>query len=201
METGFPDGDSAKLSLSLPAPREFTLAVRRPVWAGDEFRIAVNGTVVEQPPLANLINAAAGGRRNAPGNEARRQASSFVELKRTWRSGDTVELHLPKTVRLAPTPDDPKVAALLWGPLALAADWGPRVEGRGQRQPIPVLVPGDRKVEEWVVPGARAGDFMARGVARVAGSADPAGDVALAPFYRTQERRYSIYFDVVPTAP
>src|SRR4051812_43596221 len=32
-ETSFPDGDAGTLTLSLPSPKEFTLAVRRPYWA------------------------------------------------------------------------------------------------------------------------------------------------------------------------
>jgi DUF1680 family protein len=60
MDTGFPDGDTATLSLTLPAAREFTIAVRRPVWAGDGFAIRVNGAVVPQPTLATRSGAPAG---------------------------------------------------------------------------------------------------------------------------------------------
>src|SRR5476649_2056390 len=67
METGFPDGDNAKMTLALPAQKEFTLAVRRPVWAGDAFVIAVNGVAIGQPTLASLRDLAAGGRGGAPG--------------------------------------------------------------------------------------------------------------------------------------
>src|SRR5215471_19051778 len=59
MDTDFPEGDSATLSLTLPAAREFTIALRRPVWAGDGFEIKVNGIRVEQPQLASLHNATA----------------------------------------------------------------------------------------------------------------------------------------------
>jgi hypothetical protein len=124
-----------------------------------------------------------------------------VELKRTWKSGDTVVLALPKAVHLEPTPDNRSVAAIMWGPLALAGDLGPRREGRNAPEPpIPVLVAADRPVTEWVAPnGARAGDFRAVQVARVPGQVAGAGpgDVSLAPFYRTHERTYSVYFDVL----
>jgi hypothetical protein len=200
METGFPDGDSAKLTLEMPAPKTFTLAVRRPAWTGDGFAVKVNGTAIEQPPLASLRDASAGGRGGAPGNEAAlAQASSYVELKRTWKSGDTVELVLPKSVRLEPTPDNRQVAAIMWGPLVLAGDLGPRHEGRGSGDtPIPALVAGERPVSEWVVPtGERAGDFRARQVGRVFAQAGGPGDVSLTPFYRTHRRTYSVYFDVI----
>jgi DUF1680 family protein len=200
METGFPDGDNAKMTLAMPAPKEFTLAVRRPVWAGDAFVIKVNGAAVEQPTLASLRDLNAGGRGGAPGMEAT-QASSYVELKRTWKAGDTIELTMPKSLRLEPTPDNRSVAAIMWGPLVLAGDHGPRREGRRSdpaAAPIPALVAADRPVDAWVVAaGTRQGDFKAQNVARVFGQTGTAGDVPLAPFYRTQRRRYSVYFDVV----
>ena len=95
METGFPDGDSAKLALTLPSPKAFTLAIRRPSWAGDGFTVKVNGETIPQPTLASLRAGAAGGR-NMGEDDRVLQPSSFVELKRTWKSGDIVELTLPK---------------------------------------------------------------------------------------------------------
>lgn len=200
--TSFPDGDTATLTLTLAAPKAFTLAVRRPAWAGDGFRIRVNGAVVEQPALATLR--ASGGGRTSAVEEARPQASTYVELARTWKSGDRVELTLPKALRLEPTPDDAQVAAILWGPLVLAGDLGPRVEGRraggaaAGLTSVPVLVAAGRPLTEWVVPaGSAPGDFRAAGVARVPAQPASAGDVALAPFHRTHRRRYSAYFDVL----
>jgi uncharacterized protein len=203
METGFPDGDSATMTLALPTPKSFTLALRRPVWAGDAFVVKVNGAVVEQPALASLRDPSAGGRSGAPGNEAVRQSSSYVELKRTWKTGDTVELTIPKSLYLEPTPDNRSVAAIMWGPLVLVGDLGPRRDGRGStaasaETPVPMLVAAERPVGEWVVPtGARPGDFRASQVARVAGQGSGPTDVALTPFHRTHRRTYSVYFDVL----
>jgi len=204
-ETTFPDGETATLSLTLPGAQEFTLAVRRPVWAGDGFAIRVNGSVVPQPTPANLRSGAAGGRGNAAGNEGEmRPASSYVELKRIWKTGDTVELLLPKSLRLEPTPDNRSVAAIMWGPLVLAGDMGSRRDGRatGSGPQIPVLVAAGVPVNEWVQPNAsHMGDFEARRVARI--PADPAvaaADVSLKPFYRTHRRSYSVYFDVLSPA-
>jgi len=208
-ETSFPDGDSAALTLTLPAPKKFTLAVRRPSWAGDGFSVKVNGEVVPQPPVAALRLGNGGGRDTLEADHGVPQPSTFVELTRTWKSGDRVELALPKAVRLESTPDDAKVAAIMWGPLVLAGDHGPRREGRGRTEdgaatippnppPVPVLVAAGRPVADWVVPtGDRPGDFRARQVARLPNDPAPAGDVALTPFHRTRQRRYSVYFDVL----
>jgi hypothetical protein len=67
-------------------------------------------------------------------------------------------------------------------------------------QPIPVLVAADRPLTEWIVPAATPGDFKAAQVARVPAQPGTAGDVALAPFYRTHRRTYSVYFDVLTPA-
>jgi hypothetical protein len=126
--------------------------------------------------------------------------SVYVELTRTWRSGDVVELTLPKSLHLEPTPDDASVTALMWGPLALAVDHGPRVQGRGaDASPVPALVAANRPLDEWIVPAAaRPGDFTSAEVARVFDTPDaPARVVSLAPFYRTHNRRYSIYVDLL----
>jgi uncharacterized protein len=201
MDTDFPDGGSATLRITAPAPKRFTLAIRRPSWAGDGFRMRVNGQDVPQPPLDSLQPGRAGGRLVSQDPRVL-PPSTFVELSRTWKAGDVVELTLPKTLRFETTPNDPSVTAIVWGPLALAADLGPRREGSAAfvKPPVPVLVAAGRPLEEWVVPAAAPGNFVARQVARVPETPGPVGDVALAPFYRTYERTYSLYLDVVTPA-
>ncbi len=197
-ETSFPDGDRATLTFTMPASKTFTLAVRRPSWAGDGFAVKVNGRDVSQPPLASLQPGRAGGRLVSQDPRVL-PPSTFVELTRTWQSGDTVELALPKSLRFEFTPDDPKVTAIMWGPLALAADHGPRLEGRAaytDRKPVPALVAAGRPIDEWMQPAAARGDFTAHAVARAAEQPAPPADLELKPFYRTYERNYSVYFDL-----
>ena len=208
MDTTFPDGDSAVVRLTMPASKRFTLALRRPSWAGDDFGVRVNGAPVDLPRIATLRAGPAGGR-DVPIDRTDLQPSTYVDLERTWKSGDTVEVTFRKALRLEPTRDKPSVAAIMWGPLALAGDHGPRVEGRGRTAdgaatvpppppPVPVLVAGGQPLAQWVLPAdSRQGDFRARGVARVPGESGAAADVVLTPFYRTHGRRYSIYFDIL----
>ncbi len=199
METSFPDGDAARITLTMPAAKTFTLAVRRPSWAGDGFAVRLNGQAMPQPALASLQPGRAGGRLVSQDPRVP-TPSTFVEITRTWQSGDTVELALPKSLHFEFTPDDPTITAIMWGPLALAADHGPRLDDRvlyGNRPPVPVLVAAGRPLEEWVVPDAATpGNFTARGVARVAEAPAPPTDLVLKPFYRTYERNYSLYFDL-----
>jgi DUF1680 family protein len=186
MDTNFPEGESASLKLTLKAPKQFTLALRRPSWVGEGFAVKVNGQPVKQLPAAG----------------------SYVELKRKWKTGDTVALTLPKTLWLEPLPDNKRVAAIMWGPIALAGDLGPERERRrggqtsaqaGSRPPaqsirIPSLVAADRPLSEWIKAETdKPGNFRTAGVGREQ-------DVDLAPFYRLHRRAYSIYFDLFTPA-
>jgi uncharacterized protein len=176
MDTDFPEGESASLKFTLKAPKQFILALRRPSWAGDGFTVKVNGQAVK-----NL---------SKPG--------SYIELKRKWKSGDTVAVTLPKTLRLEPTPDNARVAAILWGPLVLAGDLGPERERRGGRAGqsvnIPGLVAAERPLTDWLKPvSGKPGNFHSDGVGREQ-------DVELMPFYRLHRRLYSVYWDLFTPA-
>ncbi|MCA1649896.1 MAG: glycoside hydrolase family 127 protein [Acidobacteria bacterium] len=176
MATGFPEGDSAVLTFTMQAPKPFTLALRRPSWAGDEFGVRVNGAAVADLP--------------SPGN--------YVEITRAWKSGDTLAVTLPKALRLESMPDNRRRAAVMWGPLVLAGDLGPEPErGRGTRAPppdVPMLVAAERPLDEWLKPVAGSpGSFRSDGVGRDR-------DVEFVPFYRLHRRTYAAYWDLFTPA-
>ena len=76
-ETEYPwDGD-VKIALELAQPAAFTLRLRIPAWAAGAT-VTINGL-----PIADDV-----------------KAGTYAALKRTWRTGDTVELTLPMRVRL-----------------------------------------------------------------------------------------------------
>jgi hypothetical protein len=123
-----------------------------------------------------------------------------VEIKRMWKSGDTVELALPKTLRLEPLPDNPRRVAILWGPLVLAGDLGPetqRSRGRGARSEpprVPVFIAAEQPVTDWLKPIAgKPGQFRTEGVGRES-------DVEFVPFYRLHRRTYGVYWDLFTPA-
>jgi DUF1680 family protein len=176
MTTGLPEGESASLKLTPKSPREFTVALRRPYWAGKGFTVKVNGKPVENLPAPD----------------------SYVEIKRKWKSGDTVQLVLPKTLREERLPDNPNRTALMWGELVLAGDLGPEIT-RGQRgqgqsppaplPPAPVFVTSEKSVNAWLKPvSGKPGTFQTAGVGLTK-------EVEFVPFYRLPERRYAIYWD------
>lgn len=169
VETDFPLGEVATLTLAMPAAREFTLSLRRPAWTGEGFQVRINGE------LQTLPRASHGG---------------FVDFKRTWKPGDRIEVALPKSLRLEPVPDRPERAAILWGPLVLAGDLGPE-QGFASWEPgaIPVLVTDQRPPSEWLKPvDGKPGTFRTVGVGQPK-------EVTLMPFYQLQRRTYAVYWD------
>ena len=186
MDTTFPEGDAATLKVTARAPKAFTIALRRPRWAGQGFSVTVNGA----PVTASSIQ--------GPG--------SYVELTRTWKTGDIVELALPKALHLEPLVDNSRRTAIMWGPLVMAADLGPEPQRgrpssalpstglRGGAPPsapdTPNLVTSSRAPAEWLTPVAgKPGTFRSDGIGRDR-------DVELTPFYRLHRRLYAAYFDL-----
>ena len=174
--TDFPEGEAATLTLTLDAPRRFTLALRRPSWAGRGFRASVNGVSV--PNVAD--------------------AGSYVEISRLWKTGDRVVLALPKALHLEPLPDNPARVAILWGPLVLAGNLGvaPRRAEQAERvnlspaEPVPVLVSATREPAQWIkATDAQPVAFRTTGVGRER-------EVDLVPFYRLHRRLYAAYWDL-----
>jgi DUF1680 family protein len=200
METGFPEGDTATLRIGIGRPRELTLALRRPYWAGDGFAVRVNGEAVALPD----VESEEWRDRRSQYRTRRDAGSSHVEVTRTWRDGDVVEIDLPKSLRIEPTPDIPRRVALMWGPLVLAGDLGPerrratgeereREEGPPQ---VPVFVAAGEPVESWVRPaGDRPGHFRTAGAGRIPDETGRRQDVDLVPFYQLHRRTYATYWD------
>ncbi len=181
MTTSFPEGEAAGLGLEMKKPRRFTIALRRPFWAGEGFSVTVNGVPVKNPG----------------------PAGSYIRLERTWKTGDNVALVLPKALRLEPLPDNPDRAAILWGPLVLAGDLGPIPPRQPRDEAVatsataalwpktPVLVTAASSPEEWIKPVAgRPGVFRTAGAGRDR-------DVDLVPFYRLHRRVYAAYWDIL----
>jgi len=178
MQTDFPEGENVTVKLALKSPKKFTLALRRPAWAGDGFAITLNGQAVQNVPPPD----------------------SYVELDRVWRNSDTVALALAKRLHEEPLPDNPRRVALMWGPLVLAGDLGPenRRGGYGRRgeppKEVPVFVAAEQPPTDWLkpVPG-QPGVFQTVGVGRPE-------DVTFKPFYQLPERTYGIYWDLFTPA-
>ncbi len=97
----FPAGEKVTLRLTANRPKAFTLKLRVPTWA-------------QQPSMA--VNGKA---------EPLRIDKGFATVQRVWRSGDTVTLTLPMSLRLEALPANGTphldTVSLLHGPLVLFA--------------------------------------------------------------------------------
>ncbi|MDT7789160.1 MAG: uncharacterized protein QOF58_7579, partial [Pseudonocardiales bacterium] len=100
-ENAFPDEASSRLVMT-SADGPLTLRVRVPSWVDGPPRVLLNGEKIRHTAR--------------PG--------SWLTLRRQWRAGDTVDLSLPMSVKLNPTPDDPDLQAVTVGPIVLCGDYG-----------------------------------------------------------------------------
>jgi hypothetical protein len=170
--TDFPLGSSASVKIRTKTPKQFTLALRRPYWAGDGFSVKVNGKPLKDLPPAD----------------------SYVKINRAWRQGDTVELNLPKVLRTEPLPDNRGRMVFLWGPLVLAGDLGPEVRQDDEENmpapSAPALVVAKKPVEQFLKPETgKPGWFKTSDVGL-------SHDIEFAPFYELPRRKYAVYWDV-----
>jgi uncharacterized protein len=186
MQTDFPSGDSATLTVDARVPRLVTFALRRPSWATVGFSMSVNGSRVDGVSAAG----------------------SYVELTRTWKSGDTIALTMPRRLRIETLRDNPQRAVVLLGPMVLAGDLGPAPrrgtdgdgDGTTAAAPEPPVLVTERPVTEWLKPvEGRPNVFRATGIARRP-SNDTALDVEFLPFHEIHRRSYAAYWDVLKPA-
>ncbi|MEU4096437.1 beta-L-arabinofuranosidase domain-containing protein [Streptomyces sp. NPDC026673] len=107
------------------------------------------------------------------------EPGTYLTLDRHWRTGDTVELTLPREPVWRPAPDNPQVRSVSYGPLVLAGGYGST-----ELATIPEIRPDSLRP----VRGAD-GTFTAE--------AD-GGAVTLKPFHRVHHENYTVYWAVAP---
>ena len=168
-ETRYPDADTVSLTLKTSRPVRVALRLRYPAWATRGFTVSING---RQQSL-----------NTRPG--------SFVEIRRRWKTGDRVELKIPMSLRLEALPDNPKRAAVLYGPTVLAGELESEDEAAVVGVAlVPALITEDRPLAEWIKPVAGEPEtFVTVGVGRPR-------DVKLSPFFRMHGKRYAVYWDL-----
>ena len=165
-ETKYPDEPWTRLVFTSDQPHQFGLHVRHPWWATEKFEICVNGEkqAVESKP------------------------GSYAVLSRDWKSGDTLDVSMPFTLRTEGFRDNPRRFAFMHGPLVLAAQVAP---GR----PFPVIVADEKQLLASLQPVAgKPSTFTGpASIFRVPG--DNKG-VTLEPLYKIHgDRHYVVYFD------
>ena len=181
-ETRFPDDDAVTLTVRTSRPARFALRVRVPWWATGANAATLNGRALEGFA--------------APGG--------YYVLDRSWRDGDRVALRFPMRLHLAPTPDDPGLQAVMYGPLVLAGRLGtegltpatlraeptrPRMVPEYRLEPVqaPALTAAGDDPAAWIRPTGRPLEFRTSG---------QGADVTLVPLCRLFDERYGVYWRV-----
>jgi uncharacterized protein len=165
-ETKFPDESATRLSLTCEKPTALRLQLRRPAWAVDGYEILLNGTA------QNVA-----------------QAGGFTAVDREWKSGDTVEIRMPFSLRIEAFKDNPERFAFLDGPLVLAAPVD-------TRKPFPAIVAERATLVASLRPVAgKPNSFQGPSSEfRIPGGGGANG-VLLEPFYKLYDRHYLTYWD------
>ncbi|MCX5372478.1 glycoside hydrolase family 127 protein [Streptomyces sp. NBC_00015] len=99
--TSYPTGDTTTLTVTGSAAGTWSMRIRIPGWTTGAT-VSVNGVA------QNIAT--------TPG--------TYATLTRAWASGDTVTVRLPMRVVLRPAPDNANTAAVTYGPVVLAGDYG-----------------------------------------------------------------------------
>jgi uncharacterized protein len=184
-ETKFPEEDTTRLSIKAERTIKLALKIRYPSWAQSGITLTVNGK-----------------KENVSG-----KPGVYVTVEREWKSGDIVQISLPMSLRMEAMPDDPKMIALMYGPIVLAGDlgrdglqdarrYGPSAPQLGRVKPIeiPAFIGEVKDVLAKVKPVTNAPlTFKTDGLGRPQ-------DVTLLPFYKVFEPRYTVYWKVYSPA-
>ena len=142
-DTAFPAEPRTRLTVEASGGEPWTLRLRIPAWA-DGAGVTLNGRPVDA--MAE------------PGN--------YMDIRRSWRAGDRIEMQLPMQARWESFTDKPDVAALVYGPVVLAQQFplgevpedlkheqGPKLE-KAPASGIPAALPRDLPTRLKPVSGA-----------------------------------------------
>lgn len=176
--TLFPEQGATRLALEMQRPKEFAVRLRHPGWC-QRLTVRLNGRVVIESD----------------------QSARYVEIKRTWHDGDVLEVEMPMHLHWAPLPGKPDVAAIMYGPLVLAARLG-----RDGYTPGSDVVAGNgfgmKIKEKYELPSLRLNGAGIDAVVRRSGRRlvfrldGPGQGYELVPFHRIAHDNYNLYWAV-----
>ncbi|MBN2409743.1 MAG: glycoside hydrolase family 127 protein [Candidatus Aminicenantes bacterium] len=175
-ETRFPEEARTSLLFGCRKDLGLDVKIRVPGWAARGVELKING----EP------------------HDVSARPGSYLTIARTWKDGDRLDIVMPMSFDLRRMPDDPHIAAILYGPVVLAGElptdevaeeriYGP-YHADGKPASAPDLVPPVGNPEDWLEPVKdRPLTF------RTVGAGRPE-DVTLVPFYALFGKRYALYW-------
>jgi DUF1680 family protein len=150
--TRFPDEPGTHIAV-VSGKATLAVRVRIPSWVAGRAQARLNGALLDSPAR--------------PG--------SWLVIERKWQAGDTLDVSLPMRLSLSPTPDDPAVQAVTYGPVVLSGGYGHRAA-----MPMPRL-----NTKSLALTSERP--LMARAAANNHA-------VTLIPIARMQHQHYNVYW-------
>jgi uncharacterized protein len=185
-QEGFPPAtDTVRLTVVRAArPVEATLHLRVPSWLSGPIELSVNG----RPQPATTAT-----------------PSSYLSVKRVWKTGDLLTLKLPAALRLERAKDVPSLVSVFYGPILLAgrlgADGMPKDFADKDAYlklppaPVPAIVNASADPADWLtLSNAATLTFKAH-------DAGPASGIVFQPLHAVHHERYSVYWELADTAP
>lgn len=180
-ETRFPASETTVLTLSMAEPVRTTFRLRYPSWSRD-VQVRVNGKRVK----------------------VRQQPGSYIAIEREWKDGDRIEATYPMHLTLEAAPDNPRRAALLYGPVVLAGALGTE----GMLPPAPDSDPS--KYNDYYTYDYHIPEGLPTGLKWDAGHPEnsvqrisedglrfrTADGVTVLPLYDVHRQRYVVYWDI-----
>ena len=164
-QTAYPEKDTSTFIIETRSAKTFGLRIRYPWWATQGVQLTVNGSAVA----------------------VTKDADGYILLQRKWKNKDVVGIRFPMNIYTEHMPDNNNRVALLYGPVVLAGQLGTTMP-----DPVygtPVLLTDNHTVTDWVKPvQGKPLVFKLENVGKPY-------DTELAPFYKTYNQYYNVYWD------
>ncbi|HEY3812671.1 MAG TPA: beta-L-arabinofuranosidase domain-containing protein [Caulobacteraceae bacterium] len=181
--TTYPQTGDIAITVAPRIPTSMAVNLRIPAWAGERVTAHVNG----EPWVWEA--GVWGGR-----------AGRWLTIDRVWRSGDVIRMSLPMHVRTEAMADDPKLAAVMYGPLVLAGGLG--TQGLPPEAPYALPTPPRQAPEFRAEPVAAPALARSRPDWIASDKADPlkfrvataSGELVFRPFNQILHERYGVYW-------
>jgi DUF1680 family protein len=166
--TRFPSEQQTSIAVQTDHPQERTIFVRIPRWTDDRAMVKVNGRPVEGKPR--------------PG--------SHLAVRRTWQSGDRIDVTVPMHLSDEALAGDPSSVATVYGPLVLAT-----VLGDGPKDGPTKFIHG--RSTEPKVSGPPAPLPVYSPISVMSGSdlqfSSTGSQSPVVPMYQVTDQKYSVY--------
>jgi uncharacterized protein len=180
--TRFPDEPGTRLSFRMTAPTRLRLKIRHPEWCA-RVTCKLNGRIQAAIPGAD----------------------GYLEINRLWRDGDVIDVEIPMEFRVAALPGSPDIAAVMYGPLVLAARCGTAGMTPGADIIVNERTSGDMLKTQMDLPRLDVtADTLSKRLVRETGGPlsfslkTRQQQFELIPYYRIAHERYSLYWRYRP---